>query len=187
MLTRIKAALAGNLRRGESQKSFADIVNEEFDKAGVTRLNPFHLETVYRTNTAMAFSGGQIAQLDAVKEDFPFWRYSAVKDNRTRPSHRALDGKVFRTGDYKYYPPLTFNCRCEAIPISRAEAESENIEKSELPEDLTKTLGKTDFIGNKNEKFLNWLEQQTLSNEARERVQKSILTLTSDLNPETPT
>jgi len=177
LLTRIKAALAGNLRRGETQKSFTDIVSEEFDKAGVTQLRPFHLETVYRTNTALAYSGGQISALDRVKDDFPLWRYSAVKDSRTRPSHRALDGKLFKTGDYTYYPPISFNCRCEAIPLSRAEAQS--LSPSNLPAEIKATLGKTEFIGNKNQKFLNWLQQQNLSREAAEKIQPILVILTA--------
>ena len=175
MLTRVKAALAGNLLRGETQKSFTDIVSEEFDKAGVTQLRPFHLETVYRTNTALAYSGGQISALDRVKDDFPLWRYSAVKDSRTRPSHRALDGKLFKTGDYTYYPPISFNCRCEAIPLSRAETQS--LSPSNLPADLEATLGKTEFLGNKNQKFLKWLEQQNLSREAAEKIQPRLVLL----------
>jgi len=177
LLTRIKAALAANLRRGETQKSFTDIVNEEFDKAGVTQLRPFHLETVYRTNTALAYSGGQISALDRVKDDFPLWRYSAVKDSRTRPSHRALDGKLFKTGDYTYYPPISFNCRCEAIPLSRAEAQS--LSPSDLPADLEATLGKTEFLGNKIQKFFKWLEQQNLSREAAEKIQPRLVILTA--------
>jgi SPP1 gp7 family putative phage head morphogenesis protein len=175
LLTRIKAALAGNLKRGDAEKSFTEIVNREFDKAGVTRLNPFHLETVYRTNAAMAFSGGQIAALDNVKGEFPLWRYSAVKDRRTRPSHRALDGKLFRTGDYKYYPPISFRCRCEAIPLSRLEAQS--LSPSDLPADLETALGKTEFIGNKNQKFLNWLQRQPLSKEAAEKIRPRLIVL----------
>lgn len=183
LLQRIQAALAGNLGRGEGQQSFEEIVNREFDKAGVSRLNPSHLDRVYRTNAAMAYSAGQIAKLDAVKADFPFWEYSAVKDARTRPRHRALDSLVFRTGDYRFFPPMDFNCRCEALPISKAQAEARGIIKPSRLNKEARTLLKSEFAGNKNEKFLNWLQRQPLREEAAQKVKERLIILMATIKP----
>jgi SPP1 gp7 family putative phage head morphogenesis protein len=176
LLRRVHAALAGNIKRGETAKSFAEIVNTEFDKAGVSRLKPYHLETVFRTNTALAFSAGQNAALLSVKDDFPFWRYSALNDRRTRPSHRKLDGKIFPTGDFKWYPPIGFNCRCSAVPITKEEADTENITASPLSDLDALGVADKEFVGNKSEKFLTWIEKQipSLSKPAQENIRGAV-------------
>jgi len=118
----------------------------------------------------LAYSGGQIAALESIKDDFPYWQYSAVNDTRTRPSHRALHGKIFRTGDYRFFPPIGFNCRCSAIPLSKTKAASLGItEPSPITPDLRAVLKNDEFVGNKNESFLKWLltQAQTLSTEAK--------------------
>ncbi|WP_244161278.1 minor capsid protein [Pseudomonas anguilliseptica] len=45
----------------------------------------------------------------------------AILDGRTRPSHRALNGKVYRHDDPVWsaiYPPNGFNCRCRVTALS---------------------------------------------------------------------
>ena len=61
----------------------------------------------------------------------PCWRYSAILDGSTRPSHRELDGKVFRADDPiwdRIYPPNGFGCRCRVRAISEREARREGVE-----------------------------------------------------------
>lgn len=167
LLARIQAALAGNIGRGETQKSFLEIVGQEFDKAGVTRLSNWHAKTVFRTNAAMAYSAGQITQLAQAAEDFPFWQLDAINDKRVRPSHLANDGKIFRNGDFRFWPPYSFNCRCNGRPITAAEAQAKGLEVS-----TDFTIDADDFIGNKNERFLDWLIEQasTLRPEAQRKI-----------------
>lgn len=50
---------------------------------------------------------------------YPYWRYSGRLDSRERPEHRALEGLIFRIGDYygdSMFPPSDWNCRCTGVP-----------------------------------------------------------------------
>lgn len=171
--TRVQAALAGNLRRGENKEDFRKVIDAEFDKAGLTRLHPHQIDNIYYTNTSLAFGAGQMARMTEVSDDFPYWKYSATLDSKTRPDHARLHGKIFRMGDYQFYPPLGFRCRCTAIPLTARQAgrllESatplESGSRHAMPTDeerqnLTDTLQNAEFMGNKNEKYMKWLGKE---------------------------
>ena len=171
--TRIQAALAGNLKRGEDQADFKKVIDSEFDRAGLTRLHPSAIQNIYYTNTSMAFSAGQMQKMVEVSDDFPYWKYSATMDSKTRPDHARLHGKIFRMGDFQFYPPIGFRCRCTAIPLTARQAARflssstplEGGNRHAMPTDdertdLKNTLQNAEFIGNKNEKYMKWLAKE---------------------------
>jgi hypothetical protein len=114
----------------------------------------------------MAFSAGQMQKMVEVSDDFPYWKYSATMDSKTRPDHARLHGKIFRMGDFQFYPPLGFRCRCTAIPLTKRMAESLlSTNRGYLPTDderqnLKDTLQNAEFMGNKNEKYMKWLAKE---------------------------
>jgi SPP1 gp7 family putative phage head morphogenesis protein len=76
-------------------------------------LTPQRLSTIYRTNMQSAYMSGRYQQMVAQASTRPFWQYVAVLDARTRPAHRALNGRVFRFDDkgwQSFYPPCGYNC-----------------------------------------------------------------------------
>lgn len=163
MRTRIKAALAGNLKRGEGQKKFTEIVDAEFDRAGRSRLKPYQIATIYETNTATAFSAGQMATMLEVQEDFPFWQFSAVMDSRTSPEHAALHGKIFRNGDFTFFPPLRHRCRCTARLLTAQQAGRQP--RSAMPgadqrAELYAKAGNPEFAGHKQANYIAWLQEE---------------------------
>jgi len=84
------------------------------------------LQTIYRTNMQTAYMAGRWKQFEAEKARAPFVQYLAVRDARTRPSHAAMHGKVFRIDDPAWQaiaPPNGFNCRCRARNLSEKEVE----------------------------------------------------------------
>lgn len=92
----------------------------------VTYGTPWRLETIYETNLQVAYMVGRYQGMMAAKQYAPWWEYSAVMDNRTRPTHAALNGLVFRYDDpfwQTWYPPNGFRCRCRVIPRTDIEKE----------------------------------------------------------------
>ncbi len=97
------------------------------------RLTPWRLETIYRTNVQSSYGAGRYRQMMDVAEDRPWWRYDAVNDSRTRPSHSAMHGKVY---DYrhpvwdKWFPPNGYNCRCTVRTMSDRQFRASRLEES---------------------------------------------------------
>lgn len=99
------------------------------------------LETIFRTNLQSAYQAGRYAQMQRTVEDRPYWRYKAVSDNRTRPTHRGLHGLVY-PADHPfwdtYYPPNGYRCRCSVQSLSADQVESRGIEvQKTIPEMVT--------------------------------------------------
>jgi SPP1 gp7 family putative phage head morphogenesis protein len=127
-VARIQGLVAEAVSGGDSLKTFAAKVAEEFD--GSPLAAP-HLETVFRTNVQQAYTAGQRAVLanPLIGSEFPYVVYKAVRDTRARPEHRkmesmGLDGTaVFRRDDPvmqpgRYLPPWDFQCRCAWTPCT---------------------------------------------------------------------
>ena len=91
--------------------------------------SPYRLRTIFDQNLQVAYNTGRYrSQIDNV-DNQPFWEYVAVMDARTRPSHAALNGRVFRADDPfwdSFYPPNGWRCRCRV----RAHDRGDNLESS---------------------------------------------------------
>lgn len=126
LLGAVKTELVKALDEGTTLQDFQRAMPALFDRYGVTALAPHRIDTIYRTNVQSAFGAARYRELTdpAVQGGFPYWRYVAILDSHTRPSHRALHGKIWRQDDpiwRRIYPPWDFNCRCAVQPVSAAE------------------------------------------------------------------
>lgn len=110
-----------------------------------------YVATVFRTNVQAGYAAGRYGEMfsDLQMELDPYVMYDAIGDDRTRPEHRALDGKVFRKDDMdarRYFPPIGFNCRCSLIPMSDEDVANGGYEVT--PGGLIPSLPKLDADGN---------------------------------------
>lgn len=139
LLSDIRAALETALQDGQTLKQFTEALQPVLeaqgwwgqqvivDGAGNAELvqlgSPRRLKTIYQTNLQSAYMAGRKASMEATVDTHPYWRYVAILDGRTRPSHRALSGKVYRHDDPVWsaiYPPNGFNCRCRVTALSES-------------------------------------------------------------------
>jgi len=96
-------------------------------------LTPWRMKTIYETNVQTAYAAGRYKRFMDNVADRPYWMYSAVMDRRTRPSHAALNGLVFRADDPfwdSFYPPNGFRCRCSVRALDAEDLKSRSLELS---------------------------------------------------------
>lgn len=168
---KIKKGIARALEKGETKKQFLNslpkVLNEFKSK----------LKTTFETNQALAFGAAQQAKLIEVSEDFPYWKYSAIHDAHTRPDHAALDGKIFESTDHRFYPPIGYNCRCTAIPLTAAQAGRTDQNQFMHPkQELKQPIASAEFVGNKQKNFVKWLEKraETAEPETKALIEKAV-------------
>jgi SPP1 gp7 family putative phage head morphogenesis protein len=98
----------------------------------------WRLDIIYQTNMMTAYSAGRYSELMRSTGLRPIWVYSAIMDDRTRATHKAIHGKAFRYDDPFwdiYYPPNGWRCRCSVYSITEAQAAQRGIEiLTETPE-----------------------------------------------------
>ena len=112
---KIKEYSTDAVLRGERFETVIDKIME------IPGMNYRHAKLVARTEGAIAASKITMARAQAIGCTKFIWR--AVLDNRTRPSHRAMNGKVCEFNNppivegQPLIPGQIYNCRCHAEPI----------------------------------------------------------------------
>ena len=80
---------------------------------------------------------------------FPYVRYHARNDSRTRGEHAHLDGRIFRKDDpflSTHTPPWEFNCRCWLEEITEKEAgKTPDLIQPPTPEDKVTVDSRSGF------------------------------------------
>lgn len=95
--------------------------------------SPQRLQLIFRQNVQTAYNAGRWEQMLQNRKSQPLWQYVAVLDQRTRPSHAALNGQVFRWDDpiwSTHYPPNGWNCRCRVRAMSERALKRRGLEVS---------------------------------------------------------
>lgn len=142
----IRQHLSAALREGWSQKRFMDtltprlkekgwwgsevIVDEDGNSRVYQKGSASRLDLIFRQNVQTAYAAGRWQRQQQAKKERPYLRYSAILDGRTRPAHRALDGKTFPIDDpfwRVFYPPNGFRCRCTVVSLSRREVDPKDV------------------------------------------------------------
>ncbi len=131
LLDELCGSMCKALEEGQSFGSWKKDTQGVWDSLGWTEKGrSFRLDNIFRTNLQTAYHVGRYAQMQRVKESRPYWQYDAVNDRRTRPTHRAMDGKVY-PADHPFwdtwYPPNGFRCRCGVRTLSARQVEREGL------------------------------------------------------------
>ena len=113
---------------GETMPTFRNRMNSFLEEKGYEGVTPFQADNIFRTNTQTAYQVGHYEQMTdpGVMKLRPYWQYDAVNDSHTRPSHLAMDGRVFPADSPVWdvwYPPNGFRCRCTVRTLSKRQVE----------------------------------------------------------------
>ena len=127
----IKSRLTEALDSGIGIDEFRSDIDKVFDAAGLSQLNPWHLDTVYLTNTFSGYGEGRKRVIDDLSlDEFPLRQVVTVGDGReseggrVRDAHADLDGFTAAKDDPVWdwlKTPFSYRCRCMIVPVHRDE------------------------------------------------------------------
>lgn len=142
LATTVQRSIINAMQEGKGYKAWAKDIDKVLAKSGwydgqinvdaqgnakkVVTGGQHRLETIYRTNVAAAYEAGRQQVIFNDRDDDPFGyvMYSAIMDNRTRPTHKALHGKVMEKSDPAWSsisPPNGYNCRCTIVELTQGQ------------------------------------------------------------------
>ena len=118
----VREAVNESITAGLHVKDSALEVSKRLSALGINPAKPHALETIFRTQTQLAYSAGrwQNDQDPDVADLIWGYEYVTVGDDRVREMHKKLEGVRLAKDDAfwkKFWPPNGWNCRCQAIPI----------------------------------------------------------------------
>jgi len=97
--------------------------------------NTVWLRTEYNAAVASAQMAAKWIDFEE-RQDETYLRFDTAGDRRVRPAHVQLDGITLPATDpfwSKYYPPLSFGCRCSVSAILRTKAKPSDLTQYPLP------------------------------------------------------
>lgn len=145
IVKQLKGYIQKALEDGQTLDDFKKQTDKLLENMGLGPSDPWHLETVFRTNIQTAYGAGQWEKLNdpLLVDMFPYYRYSAVLDSQTRTEHRAMHNFIAARNDpiwNEWWPPNGFRCRCGVVGINKYRAAREGIKPS-APTSLTPDQG----------------------------------------------
>lgn len=119
-----------------------EVLDQSTGEVRTIDVNPRRLETIFDTNLRTSYARGRWERIERVRERFPWLRYVAVMDGRTRPEHAAwhntvlpVDHPFWRT----HFPPTGWRCRCTVAQLSDEDLETYGFMPTSAPKNWQET------------------------------------------------
>jgi SPP1 gp7 family putative phage head morphogenesis protein len=99
-----------------------EIYDERTGEYKTIRIDGNRLKTIFQTNINTSYAVGRYQQMQELPEEFAYWRYWAIMDSRSRPTHARKHGTILpKTSPWwkTNYPPNGWNCRCKVQAVTQ--------------------------------------------------------------------
>lgn len=140
-LATVFTALQNAIDRGDSFDKFKQECGDIFTRRGWTGKRSWRVDNIFRTNIQTAYNAGQYKQQMEEAAVLPYWMYSAINDRRTRPTHLAMNGRVWPANHpvwKTWYPPNGYRCRCSVIALTEGQVKRRGLQVEK--DDITNRL-----------------------------------------------
>ena len=120
---KLDESLVKAIRTGITKRDWVKAAAETFDHWGVTRPQPYHLETTFDTTSLAAYNHGRYQQQREphMLAARPIWQYKTAGDSRVTQFCQQLADHIYPADDPIWntmYPPNHFRCRSVVISLA---------------------------------------------------------------------
>lgn len=140
-LSTVFTALQNAIDRGDSFDKFKKECGDIFTRRGWTGDRSWRVDNIFRTNIQTAYNSARYKQLMEDADILPYWMYSAINDRRTRPTHLAMNGRVWPALHPvwdTWFPPKGYRCRCSVIGLTAGQVKRRGLKVEK--DDITNRL-----------------------------------------------
>jgi len=143
ILKAFQAKLTEAVANGTTEATFRQEINDFLSESGYDPISSWAAENIFRTNLQTAYNVGAYQEMtsEGALKARPYWMYEAVEDERTRPTHLAMNGKVFPADSPiwdMWYPPNGFRCRCGVVSLSQREVDAMGVAVEDIRPDWSR-------------------------------------------------
>jgi len=119
---RVRESIRLGLVEGDTVPQATKRLEEAFVASGISPKQPHVLEQIFRTQSQLAFQGGEWESFQDPDVNEIIWGYEyiTVGDDRVREEHADLEGTIAPKDDPIWnliWPPNGYNCRCQVFPV----------------------------------------------------------------------
>jgi hypothetical protein len=130
----VDAAINDGISIADFAKRFDAIADSYVDNWQLKGDRAWRGQLIYSQNLRQAYGAGRYRQLtdpDTVKRR-PFWQWRHGDSRVPRPTHLAMNNKVFPADSLNCHPPCGFNCRCTVFSLSQKDVDRENLKVEDV-------------------------------------------------------
>ena len=134
-IVKVKHSLIKAINNGLGLEEWKDLLPDIFERFGITPLDPFHIETVFRTNISSVYNIGRFNS-GMKDKNIDGFEYFAIDDSRITDICLSLDGKQYAKDNpiwESISPPNHYNCRSTLIPITLEESNENGFKYDNTP------------------------------------------------------
>jgi Phage Mu protein F like protein len=127
--TQVDRAINQGISIADFAKRFDQIADSYVDNWQLKGDRAWRGQLIYSQNLRQAYGAGRYRQLTepSTLKSRPFWQYVHGDSRVPRPTHLAMDKKVFPAGSINSHSPFGFNCRCQIFSLSQRDIDREGL------------------------------------------------------------
>jgi hypothetical protein len=127
--TAVDLAINEGISIAQFAKRFDAIADSYVDNWQLKGDRAWRGQLIYSQNLRQAYGAGRYRQLtdpDTLKRR-PFWLWRHGDSRVPRPTHLAMNNKVFPADSLNCFPPCGFSCRCTVFSVSQRDIDREGL------------------------------------------------------------
>lgn len=147
LLSDLRGAVDRAIANGQRPEDFLKDFERISEGWAHTGDKAWRANIIHMTNLTQSYAAGRATyQLDPeVMRVQPYLQWVHSNSGKPRPSHLALDGRVFRAEAIPFYPPNGYGCLCRTISLTQGQVDKQGLTVDSLQ--VGDTLPYTDDRG----------------------------------------
>jgi hypothetical protein len=130
----VDSAINDGISIAQFAKRFDQIADSYVDNWQLKGDRAWRGQLIYSQNLRQAYGAGRYRQLTepSTLKSRPYWQYIHGDSRVPRPTHLAMNKKVFPAGSINSHSPFGFNCRCQIFSLSQRDIDREGLKVEDV-------------------------------------------------------